>query len=80
MLDAIVTYAIVAIASGFVVWRFFLPVRSRLRLKHAIAGTTAPCEPLAETQGCAGGCSGCALASRHEPRREAAARSGSPHC
>ncbi len=64
MLDALLTYILVAIAAGFVVWRFALSVHLRTRLRHGFAGTPAPCEPEAATHGCGGGCDGCGLAKR----------------
>jgi hypothetical protein len=68
MIDAIVTYAVVACAATFVAWRFFLPARLKLRIRHGLAGTKAPCAPEPESGQCGVGCSGCSLAS---PRKKA---------
>ncbi len=62
MVDAILTYLIVAAAAAFAMWKLVLPVRMRTVLRYALVGKSAPCEPQAQTEGCAGGCPGCGLA------------------
>ena len=62
MTDAIITYAIVAIAAGFVLWKLILPVRVKTIVRYTLAGKQAPCAPVTREGGCAGGCSGCGLA------------------
>ncbi len=69
MIDTILTYAIVAVAAVFVVWKIILPVRARTKLRYALAGRDAPCAPDAAESGCAGGCPGCGLAKGAEKRR-----------
>jgi hypothetical protein len=60
MVDAALTFVIVAAAALFVVWRVALPAGLRARLKRA-AGRD--CVADASASGCPGGCSGCALAT-----------------
>ncbi|MCC2099436.1 MAG: hypothetical protein KDJ29_21270 [Hyphomicrobiales bacterium] len=62
MVEAILTYLIVAMAAAFVIWKIFLPVRTRTILRAVMSGQQAPCDPDADTAGCSGGCSGCTLA------------------
>ncbi|MCC0030127.1 MAG: hypothetical protein H6891_07670 [Brucellaceae bacterium] len=72
VLDYAVTFAIVLAAALYVVWRIFLPVHVRTKIRHRLAGREAPCAPAAEQTGCAVGCSGCALAGpgdRHGAKR-----------
>lgn len=60
-LDAVLTYAIVAVATLFVLWRVVLPASLRARLKRA-AGSD--CATRAPAGGCAGGCAGCGAAKQ----------------
>lgn len=70
MLDAAVTFTIVAAAAAFVLWRVVLPAGLRARLRRA-AGRD--CVSESPASGCPGGCSGCAAAA---PRARKAPRSG----
>lgn len=63
-LDVTLTFMIVALAAAYVIWRVFLPVRWRTRMRSFLKGEKAPCAPEPETGACAVGCSGCALGSR----------------
>jgi hypothetical protein len=58
MFDALLAYAIVAVAAAFVLWRVVLPSRARAALKRAGGG--AACGT--EDAGACGGCSGCPAA------------------
>ncbi len=69
MIDAIITYAIVAIAAGFVLWKLVLPVRVKTFVRYTLAGKKAPCAPVSTEGGCAGGCPGCGLAKAVDKAR-----------
>ncbi len=61
-IDQAVVFAIVAVAAGYVVWRIFLPVQVKTKIRYRLAGKDAPCAPVQDA-GCAGGCVGCAVAA-----------------
>lgn len=63
LLDQIVTFTIVAAAAAFVLWRFMLPARLRLVIRHRLSGGREPCAPQPEGGGCTVGCAGCSLAA-----------------
>lgn len=70
--DQAVTFAIVAVAAAYVVWRVLLPVQTKTRIRYRLAGKDVPCAPLQDT-GCVVGCAGCAAAAPGRPpaRRKA---------
>lgn len=55
MLQAIITYVIVAFATAWLVWTLFLPEGMRKRLRPAAAAAQRP------GSDCASGCSGCPM-------------------
>ncbi|MDP4594307.1 MAG: hypothetical protein NWT00_07050 [Beijerinckiaceae bacterium] len=62
MLDIALTSLIILAAAAYVLWTLVLPVRARMIVSAVVRGKPVPCEPEAETTGCAGGCAGCGLA------------------
>ncbi len=62
LLDQAVVFAIVAVAAAYVVWRIFLPVQVKTKIRYRLAGKDAPCAPV-QDNGCGGGCAGCAVAA-----------------
>ncbi|OCW57523.1 hypothetical protein [Hoeflea olei] len=59
MLDAIVTFGLVAAAAVYVAWRLFLSRKAKQRIRGLLNGQ-AECCPADEASGqCPGGCSGC---------------------
>jgi hypothetical protein len=63
ILDQFVTFVIVLAAALYVIWKIFLPVRTKTRLRYLASGSKAPCEPVSPQGGCAVGCAGCSLAA-----------------
>lgn len=61
MIDAIITYGIVAIAAFVVLWKVILPQRVRMTLRYKVMGTSEACPPEKFEGNCAGGCPGCGL-------------------
>jgi hypothetical protein len=54
MIQALVTYPIVALAAAWVLWSMVLPVRLRAALRRGLGSRTVVCD----VQGQAGGCGG----------------------
>ncbi|MCB1438739.1 MAG: hypothetical protein H6888_06260 [Nitratireductor sp.] len=63
ILDQFLTFAIVLAAAVYVIWKIFLPVQTKTRLRYLARGSKAPCEPVTPEGGCAVGCAGCSLAA-----------------
>ena len=60
MIDAIVTFSLVACAALYVVWKLLLPTSIKRRVG---LGRPGPCPAGTRTSQCPSGCPGCALGS-----------------
>ncbi|MBC7280931.1 hypothetical protein [Hoeflea sp.] len=61
MMDAILTYSLVALAALYVLRKLILPATVRRRISHGLSGRTTPCISDQQAGQCPAGCSGCTL-------------------
>ncbi|WP_152599546.1 hypothetical protein [Hoeflea sp. BAL378] len=64
MIDAIITYSLVASAALYVVWKLLLPASVKRWIGH---GRPGPCPAGSRSSQCPSGCSGCTLGSPRKP-------------
>jgi len=79
MIQALVTYPIVALAAAWVLWSMILPARTRVGLRRMVGLGTLACAALGPPRAC-GACdgSGCPLVTPRRASARAAPRASVP--